>query len=120
MTSKRVLIIMLVMIGFFSGLDAAYRASGLPQSLGWNLSLELALNFLGFAWYRYDSDARHYIRSRWLNVCIVGLMPFAVPYYLVRSRQRGEKLRAIFKCAGFAFLMLLASAVGVLLGRHAV
>jgi hypothetical protein len=45
---------------------------------------------------------------------------FALPYYLVRSRPRGQKLMALLKCAGFALLLVLATAAGMVLSGHAI
>lgn len=42
--------------------------------------------FLIFAWYRIDSEQRSYKRSTWLNICVVALAIFAMPYYFFRSR----------------------------------
>jgi hypothetical protein len=119
MTPKRILIALLMLMALDGALDATYAANDLPQPLGWSLSLGLSFSFLCFAWYRHDSDDRHFARSRWLNMGMVILTLFAMPYYLVRSRQRGQKLRAIGKCAGFAVLLVLASAVGMVLSGHA-
>jgi uncharacterized membrane protein len=43
----------------------------------------------------------------------------AMPYYLLRSRPRGEKLRSLFKCLGFGLLMVLCTAVGAVLSGNA-
>jgi hypothetical protein len=119
MTPKRILFALLALMALDGALDATYAASDLPQPLGWSLSLGLCFSFLCFAWYRHDSDGRHFVRSRWLNIGMIILTVIAMPYYLVRSRQPGQKLRAIGKCVGFAVLLVLASAVGMVLSGHA-
>jgi hypothetical protein len=119
MTTKRILFALLLLMALDGALDATYSASGAEQPLGWSMALTLTFSFLCFAWYRNDSDARHYARSRWLNTGMVVLSVIAMPYYLVRSRAPGERLRAVLRCAGFAILMVLASAVGMVLSGHA-
>jgi hypothetical protein len=120
MTPKRILIALLLLMVLDGLLDATYDAGGQETPIGWSLALALSFSFLCFAWYRHDSDARHYARSRWLNTGMVVLTVLAMPYYLLRSRPRGQKLRAILKCAGFALLMVLATAIGMVLSGHAI
>lgn len=118
MTPKRILIALLLLMLLDGLLDATYDAGGQETPIGWSLALALSFSFLCFAWYRQDSDARHYARSRWLNTGMVVLTVLAMPYYLLRSRPPGQKLRAILKCAGFALLMVLATATGMVLSGH--
>jgi hypothetical protein len=118
MTQKRILFVMLLLMVVDGYIDATYSASGQAQPLAWSIPLTLCFSFLTFLWYRRDSDERQYRRSRWLNIGIILLTPFTVPYYLLRSRPRGEKLRALLKCAGFAGLIVLAAAVGMVLTGH--
>jgi hypothetical protein len=118
MTTKRILIAMLILMVLDGALDATYAARHQEQPLGWSMALTLTFSFLCFAWYRHDSDARHFARSRWLNTGVVVLSVIAMPYYLVRSRAPGQRLRAILRCGGFALLMVLASAVGMVLSGH--
>ena len=72
----------------------------------------IAFSVLTFAWYRFDSDIRGYKRSPLLNVSVVALGLFAVPYYLIRSRERGQRIKAIL----FFFGYLLAFIVALILG----
>ncbi|MFL6673227.1 MAG: hypothetical protein ACJ8LG_08055 [Massilia sp.] len=120
MTSKPILFAILLLMVLDGALDATYSDSGGEQPLGWSMALTVTFSFLCFAWYRQDSEVRHYPRSRWLNTAMVVLSVIAMPYYLVRSRASGERLRAILRCAGFALLMVLASAVGMVLSGHAI
>jgi hypothetical protein len=118
MTQKRILAAALLLMVLDGFVDATYGASGGSQPLAWSIPLTLAFSFLIFTWYRRDSDERQYRRSRWLNIGIILLTPVAVPYYLLRSRPRGQKLRALLKCAGFAVLMVLGAAAGMVLTGH--
>jgi peptidoglycan/LPS O-acetylase OafA/YrhL len=119
MTRHRILIVLLLLMVLDGALDATYAARGQDQPLAWSAPLTLCVSFLGFLWYRIDSDERRYPRSRWLNIGVIILTIVAVPYYLVRSRPAGQKLRALLKCVGFALLMVLCAAVGMLLSGHA-
>jgi hypothetical protein len=82
------------------------------QSNGWAVLSTLLFSFLCFCWYRIDSEAHLYRRSRWLNVGIVMLAIVAVPYYIARSRPAGQKGRALLRLAGFCVLLAAAGALG--------
>jgi peptidoglycan/LPS O-acetylase OafA/YrhL len=118
MTQKRILIAMLLVMVLDGFVDATYGANGLDQPAAWSIPLTLCFSFLTFLWYRHDSDRAGYARSRGLNIAIILATPVSVPYYLLRSRPEGSKLRALLKCAGFAVLMVLCAAIGMLLTGH--
>lgn len=119
MTRKQILIAILAVMVLDGALDATYAANGLSQPLEWSVPITLCISFLGFLWYRIDSDERDYRRSAGLNIAMIFLAYVAMPYYLLRSRPRGQKLRALAKCLGFAVLMVLFAALGMLLSGHA-
>lgn len=117
-TPKRVLWL-LSACALLEGLfDAHAMAPGTRASL-LPLASALALSYLSFCWYRLDSEARGYRRSRWLNSGVVALTLVAIPYYLARSRPRGQKLRALLRLIGFFLLQCLAAFVGALVGTLA-
>lgn len=118
MSQKRILIFILLLMVLDGFIDATYAAHGFDQPLAWSLPLTLVFSFLTFLWYRRDSDQHSYRRSRWLNVGIIALSPVVLPYYLLRSRPHGQKLRALLRCVGFVVLMVLASAAGMILTGH--
>lgn len=118
MTRKHILIVQLLLVMLYGALDAIYSARGASQPPVWSIPLELLFIFFTFLWYRIDSDAYGYPRSKWLNVGIILFPPVAVPYYLLRSRPQGKKLRALLKCAGFVVLIWLANAAGFLVSGH--
>jgi Co/Zn/Cd efflux system component len=76
----------------------------------------LAFNFVSFVWYCRDSDAAAYRRTLGLNIAVILLGPFAIAYYLLRSRPKGFRLRAMLRLLGFIVLVVLASVVGTLAG----
>lgn len=111
MTRKQVCIALLLVVA----LDGVVSGGGGAPSAGWMLATSLATSLLCFTWYRHDRDERAYARSRWLNVGVIALTPLAIPWYLLRSRAKGERLRAILRLLGFVLLMLLSSAAGQVL-----
>ena len=70
-----------------------------------------------FAWYYIDSTLHSYKRTKLLNIGVVAIAVIAVPYYLVRSREKGQKGKALLKLAGFFILTLLCDTAGGLLAR---
>ncbi len=111
-TTRHVLVVLLgafAALGFFSTyLDAA----GIPEPRIMQLASTFMFSLLTFTWFWLDSEARGYKRSPFLNISIVAFGALAIPYYLVRSRPQGQRLKAVGKCLGFALLLVLAFAVG--------
>lgn len=83
-----------------------------------SLLFALLQNFLPFYWYRLDSDLRAFPRSRWMNFGIVFMTPLVMPVYLLRSRARGQRWRALLRFAGFSLLLLLVTGVGLFAGTQ--
>lgn len=79
-----------------------------------NCLTEFLFSFLAFYWYRLDSEARRYRRTRLLNTGVVAFAFAAMPYYLLRSRPRGERLGDVLRFLGFLVLLALAMAAGLL------
>ena len=101
-----------VLGGLMSYMDA--RQINEPQWLVMVTSIVGSL--LVFWWYSTDSTSRSYRRSPLLNVAIIAIGIVAVPYYVLRSRERGKRLVAFAKLIGFALLAIVAMAIGVVLG----
>jgi hypothetical protein len=110
--TKIQVLVLLVAVTLVAGVVDARDMALHIQSNGWAVLSTLLFSFLCFCWYRIDSEARLYRRSRWLNVGIVMLAIFAVPYYLVRSRPAGQKGRALLRLAAFCVLLAAAGALG--------
>ncbi|MFL6658355.1 MAG: hypothetical protein ACJ8GW_09805 [Massilia sp.] len=81
----------------------------------WHLLSGLAFSFTTFLWYCRDSDAHGYRRSVWRNIGINFLGWVCIPVYLVRSRAKGQKWRALWRVLGFFVLLIFAMLVGGLL-----
>ena len=103
--------IMVLMAG--TGLLDAGHADAAAQL---HLVVGVAISYLGFLWYRGDSDARGFRRSRWLSVAVVAFTVATIPYYLVRSRGEAERGRALVAYA--ACLAAAAFAVWVGMAIH--
>ena len=80
---------------------------------GLHLLVGLAVSYLCFLWYRADSDARGFVRSRWLSAGVVAFTPGAIPYYLLRSRADGERGHALMVYASYLAMAAMAVWVGV-------
>ena len=76
----------------------------------------LMFSLIIFTWYYHDSNQRSYQRSALLNIGVVTLAIVAIPYYLIRTRERGQKSKAILHLAGFFVLIILSSVVGAIIG----
>jgi hypothetical protein len=106
-----VLLIMLLMAG--TGLLDARHADDAAQV---HPVVGAVVSYLCFLWYRGDSDARGFPRSRWLSVAVVAFTVATIPYYLVRSRREGERGQALMTYA--AYLAAAAFAVWVGMAIH--
>jgi hypothetical protein len=81
--------------------------------------MQLLISYSAFVWYCRDSDACRFPRTLWRNVCFNFLAILFVPWYLLRTRPRGQRLGALFKFGGFLLLMLVAAMIGLALGAAA-
>ena len=107
------LLFIAVLEGAMNGFASSRHAA---EPLVWTHATSLASSFLCFVWYCRDGDARAFIRSRWLNVAMVAFTVLTIPFYLWRSRPRGQRARAIVRYVGFAVLLGIVTAAGFVLG----
>jgi hypothetical protein len=109
MSHQRVVVwIMVLMAG--TGLLDTGHADAAAQL---HLVVGVAVSYLCFRWYRGDSDARGYKRSRWLSVAVVAFTVATIPWYLVRSRGDGERGRALLTYAAYLAAAALALWIGM-------
>lgn len=106
----------LLLITVLSGMLAGHVAADHATAVMWNLVLEILFSFVSFVWYCRDSDARGYVRSRWLSIAMVSVALFAIPYYLWRSRPAGQRGSAILRFCGFLLLLLAVAGCGMAIG----
>lgn len=114
MSTKHVLIAMLALMLVSGLVEPVEPAAAMPPAWWFVLSAFLT-SFLPFYWYRLDSEARRFLPSRWMSTGVVTLTPVALPIYLLRTRPRGQRLRALLRCAGFVLLLLVATMAGAVL-----
>jgi hypothetical protein len=100
--------------GVFGG---HFMARHINAALVLKFALELMFSFVSFLWYCRDSNARNYIRSRWLSVAMVSVSLLAIPYYLWRSRPAGQRAGALLRFFGFVALLVFVTALGMGIGE---
>jgi CDP-diglyceride synthetase len=111
---NHILLLLLVYIAALSAMASYLEVMGIAEPQ-WSVILtSLLAASLIFWWYWADSTSRSYRRSPLLNIAVVAVAFVAVPYYLVRSRERGRRLPALGKMLGFFVLMVVALIVGAL------
>lgn len=117
-TRKTMLVLALMVSAFVGGAGEGWieemRGSARTVLL---LSEVLVYTVLILAWIHIDSIERGYARSRLLNVGIIALALVFVPVYLIRSRPRGTRAKALrgFLLGSGGFV--LAAFCGGLLGE---
>ena len=112
---RRPLYLLLYLVGQGEFIDGYWRARGMHPPALWEVLSSVLLSFTAFVWFCRDSDAHRYRRSRLRNIAFIFFGLLFIPYYMVRSREPGQKWRALRRLAGFCFLALTAAITGVLL-----
>jgi hypothetical protein len=115
LTPKRVLIALLVAFVALGVFETYLEVRGIPEPKSVQLGSTFVFSLMTFTWFWLDSESRAYKRSPFLSVSVVALGIVAIPYYLLRSRPKGQRLKAVGKCVGFVGLLLLAFVLGSLL-----
>jgi hypothetical protein len=114
MTPKNTLWALLALMFACGMTDALYAASHVRMPMWWALVSAFLLNFLPYYWYRLDSEARLFRRSRWMSSAVVGISLLGIPLYLLRSRPQGARLGSLARMSGFLLMMSGAMLVGAL------
>jgi len=114
MKPNRVLMLLLLYISALSGMTSYLEVRGIEEP-PWSVIVTMLLSSsLIVWWYWADSTSRSYRRSPLLNVAVIAVALVAVPYYLLRSREKGQRFKAISKLFGFLALVVGAAMVGAL------
>jgi hypothetical protein len=111
MQARHVLYAMLAVM-LVSGVIEPVQANAPPSPAWWTVLSAFLMSFLPYYWYRLDSEGRRFHRSRWMNTGVVAVTIVGLPVYLLRSRPRGQRARALLRCVGFTVLMGLATVLG--------
>ena len=106
--------VILLWMAILGGMSAYFDAHGIREPNWSVVSTSIAFSLLVFWWYWADSTSRSYRRSPLLNVVVVALGFVAIPYYLLRSRPSGQRLKAIASMLGFLVLVVVAVFIGAL------
>jgi hypothetical protein len=118
-TSRRALICLFLTIVVYGAFIGYYGADHRDPPKIIDLAGSLGLLVLTYVWYYVDAAERHYQRTGALGAAIILVSVLAVPYYLCRSRAKGEKGKALLRLAGFCLAALVigsgATALGALL-----
>jgi hypothetical protein len=112
MIGRRLLWALLALSALIGATTAWFEARGTSEPPLWTATYNVAFGALTFGWVYVDSQHVGYRRSPLLNLGIVLLAFVAVPYYLLRSRPAGARLRALAGLAGFFALLTLAATAG--------
>ncbi len=96
MTTHRKIIFILLMLSIASGLVDGYYAHLARITPGpANLLFAFLFTAAAFAWYYFDAKARSYHRRKLLDIAVIVLNIIAIPYYLIRSREKGHRLKSV-------------------------
>lgn len=90
-----------------AGTGLLEHAAAVDDGTGLHLLAGLGISYLCFLWYCADSDARGFVRSRWLSVGLAAFALGGIPYYLLRSRRDGERGLALMM--GYAACLALVA-----------
>jgi hypothetical protein len=109
---------LLLFLSVLLGAVSAYlEAHHIREPLWWYFGSTFLVLALIFAWYHMDSTLRSYQRSMLLNIGVVTVAVIALPYYIVRSRDKGQIAKDVMKLIGFFGLILVCGAFGGILAN---
>lgn len=116
MNKKNTLTLILILFMLDAASDAYFGVRKVPVPLWWDAVSIISLIMLILTWYHFDSSAQGYPRSKWLNACVLFVAVIAIPYYLIRSREDGKKIKALVRLFGFVMLSLISMVIGAFAG----
>ncbi|GAA0743428.1 hypothetical protein LRH25_06280 [Ideonella azotifigens] len=107
MTSKRALILFFIAVVVYGALGGYFASVNAPLPKPLELLFTIGLAVLVYVWYYLDAAERRYKRSVLLGGAVIVLSVVAVPYYLVRSRPKGQRIKALLGFVGFLVLAVI-------------
>lgn len=109
-----ILALLVAYVATLSAVLGYLGAHGVQASDGSVIVTTLIGNLLAFWWYVADSSERGYQRPPLLGVAVIAAATLAIPYYLLRSRTKGQKLEALGRFVGFLFALVAIAFVATL------
>jgi Mn2+/Fe2+ NRAMP family transporter len=106
------LIAIVIAVATTGAIEGYMEAHRLPEPFWYTIGSTFLICLLIFVWYHFDSEARAYRRSRWMNMSVVAVAVVAIPVYLVKSREQGFKLQALIRMTAFGALCVFADFLG--------
>jgi peptidoglycan/LPS O-acetylase OafA/YrhL len=117
MKQIHILLLLLVLAMILGAVSAYLETHHIREPLWWHFGSTFLAIGLIFAWYHMDSTLRSYRRTALLNIGVIVVAVIALPYYIVRSREKGHKGKDVMKLIGFFGLFLLSGAFGGILAN---
>jgi hypothetical protein len=103
---------LLLLTGLAEAIYTHMQSRGYPIPASLQFGVAIMCLVLIFVWFHNDTNSHAYKRSTWLVAGILCISALTVPYYLVRSREKGKKIMALIRLSGFCMLMLITSLIG--------
>ena len=120
MTSKRAITCLFATIVLYAAFIGYYGAHDRDPPKIIDLAGSLGVLVLTYVWYYFDAAERAYQRTAPLGAAIILVSIVAVPYYLLRSRPKGMRAKALLRLLGFGLAALVigsaAAVIGALVG----
>jgi hypothetical protein len=107
---RLVLVLLFIGVAVSGAFDGYHLARNEATPAPLNLALTFMLGAISFAWYYFDAAQIPYRRPKLLDVAVIFLAPIAVPFYLIRSRPSGSRLKAVGLFLG-VFVLLIFTAI---------
>lgn len=124
MKSRHVLVLLLAVMALY-GLCAGYfGVRGMEPPKAVEFALSIAFVVLTYIWYHQDAAERDFHRTMPLGAAIILVSLVSVPYYLLRSRAKGQRGKALLRLLGFCLALLgvpmvMVFVVALLAGQQA-
>jgi MFS family permease len=111
MNEKKILVLFLICAALIGAIQIHLEMHPLYTAL-WQASSVVLFYVLVFSWYHYDSISNRYKRSKLMSSGILFFPLIAIPCYLVRSRKKSQRIKALLKLFGFCVLLVLSALLG--------
>ena len=114
MLAVRNLVLPIALLGLYTahGYLNTYFEFDPQYRKAWLISFVIVGSSLVYAWYYYDSEVHGFRRRKWLNIAVVGLAIFAIPYYVFQSRGKGQRRKAMLYLSGYFLITFACVGIG--------